>query len=661
MAIQQLKINNFSDGLSDDNKIGQKHSASSALAVDFRRSPAQAGLLRKLTKESGTAITTEVCDAVRVKNGDIYMAGITKLYKRAAGANGADGTYTTPGGVSVTGVRDMFYRQEYDSLFLIDAAEIHEYSKVTTSPSFASAKYTDWEMFNQDATGGAYTIPTSINEGERLSFVCRGDPARTLTLQLVTKTGLPNITATLHDAGDNVVAGPQSSGTVTAGSPLTFNFATTRLQVGQTYHVHLTSTVAGNTVLSTAANTLELADASFTARRLVDSIAGLDPYGHFCYTAGAITYICNERYLSQWEILNTAANSMDGYEPHRLIFPANFSTIGISEYSEYLVIAAAIKENSDTSDTRGSGGMLFFWDRTSEFYNFAIPVPQGVPESLFSYNNALYFIANGTLYRWAGNEIETIYQFPGVDEFGNTNADAPQVDYLLQAPRRAMTTWKGLLLVAYPYRTANTLLEFAVYSFGRAKSYLPEAVGQDYLMSTGSGLTKFSTATSPDTPLTAFTFIKSFGSNLLVAWRDIVSGSTVYGVDKLNDASPFTTSSVWRSLWFDNGDPHIAKTPMAIKITFEPLAAGCEVTPLISYDRDYTEITGLDSTNATVKATEGDTDIVLSLDSARKFYEAMVGWNTVGSGNDDVRVRSITFEFDDNRQDTTATRTRLGE
>jgi hypothetical protein len=659
MAVQRLRIANFSDGISDDDKIGQKHAASSATAIDFRRSPAEAGLLKKLVKESSTIITTEVYDGVRVKNGDVYLAGLTKLYKRAAGSNGGNGTYTAPLSGSFSGTRDMFYRQEYDSIFLIDASTIHEYLKVTSTPSLVANKYSYYEMFNQDATGGAYTIPAAISESESLSFVCTGEPVLLVTHQLVTKTGTPVITATIHDGANNNV-GSATASSVVAGSPLVFQVGPARLQVGQTYHIHLTSTVAGNTVLSTATNTLALADCSVSSQRLVDMVATVEAYGHVAYTAGAITYLCNERYLSQWEILNTSANSMDGYEPHKLIFPANFVTCGIAEYSEYLVVACAVNASSDSTDKRGSDGMLVFWDKTSTFLNFTVPVPQGVPEGLYSYNNALYFVAKGTLYRWAGNGIETVYQFPGVDEFGDTLADAPQIDNYLQASRHCMTTWKGLLHVAFPYATANTLVEYGIYSFGRAKSYLPEAVGQDYLMSTGSGNTQFSTATSPDTPLTKLTFLRAFGTNLLMGWQDIVGGSTTFGVDKLNDASGFATSGLWRSLWFDNADPDILKTPLSVKITCEPLQASCEISPLTMYDRDYTELTGTDGNGNAIKAIAGDTDIVLPLDSSKLFYEAIFGWNVVGSGVDDVRVRSITFEFDDNRQNTNATRERRG-
>jgi hypothetical protein len=660
MAVQRLRIANFSDGLSDDDKIGQKHAAGSATAIDFRRSPAQAGLLKRLVKESGTSITSEIYDAVRVRTSEIYLASGSKLYKRAAGTNGGNGTYTDTG-VSVSQLRDLFYREDLDSLFCITQAEIGEYSKIASgSPSFVGGKYTDWTSFTQTATGGAYTIPTALAEAELISFVCSGEPLRNLVFRMVTKTGAPTITATLHDGANNVIASASvSTGSISAGADITFNFATTRLKIGNTYHIHLVSSVAGNTILTTATNTLPLAQCSITARRLIDSIISFDPYGHAAYTAGAITYICNERYLSQWEILNTSTNSMDGYEPHKLIFPSNFHTIKCAEYSEYLVVACAIKESSDTTDTRGSRGMLIFWDKTSTFYNFAIPVPQGVPQSLFSYNNALYFIASGTLYRWAGNGIETVYQFPGVDEFGDTAADAPQIDNYLQAPRNAMTVWKGLLTIIFPYTTANTLVEYGVYSFGRAKSYLPEAVGQDYLMSTGTGIVQFGTGPSPDVPITKFTYIGAFGTNLLVGWLDLVGGVSTFGIDKLNDACGFATAANWNSLWFDNGDPDVLKTPLAVKITCEALQANCTITPFIMYDRDYTQLTGTKA-GQPIQAIAGDTDIVLPLDSADGFYEAAFGWNVVGSGVDDVRVRSLTFKFDDNRQNTNATEERHG-
>lgn len=672
MAVRTLRISNFSDGISDDDKIGQKHAASSAQSIDFRRSPAQAGLLREMEDESNGVIAKEIWDAVRTNDGSIYLAGINSftsggtLYKRTPAANGANGSYAAGNSFDA---RDLLYREDLDTIFPIGPTYIGEYGPLGGSPSVSTQKYSEYIMLSADNTGGAYPIPAAISESEKLEFTVTKEPLSRLIFRCVTKTGAPTFTITIHDASNKVVGTyTVVTGNIIAGSDFSVLLGSLRLKIGNTYHAHITSSVAANTIRSTAANTLTAATidfAIFTARLVNTPIT--DPYGHIPYTSGAISYICNERYLAEWEILDTSTVSTrnglmgntSGYNPHRLIFPANFVTCGLGEYSEYLVIAAAIKEGSDTTDTRGSTGMLFFWDKVSDFYNFAIPVPQGVPESLYSYGNAIYFIAAGTLYRWAGNDIETVFQFPGVDEFGDTLADAPQIDNYLRAPRHGMTTWKGLLIVAFPRLTANTLIEYAVYSFGRAKSYLPEAMGQDYGMSTGSGKVNFNTATSPDTPITGYTFIKAFGTNLLAAWVDRIAGVTEYGVDLLNDKSAYTTDAVWRSLWFDNGDPNVIKTPFAVKVTFEPLAPGCEVTPTILYDRDYdNEIVGTDGDGNPVKAVAGDIDIVLHLDSVRGFYEAMFGFNITGSGTDDVRITSVSFEFDDNRQNTNATRER---
>jgi hypothetical protein len=202
-------------------------------------------------------------------------------------------------------------------------------------------------------------------------------------------------------------------------------------------------------------------------------------------------------------------------------------------------------------------------------------------------------------------------------------------------------------------------VEYGVYSFGRAKSYLPEAVGQDYLMSTGTGIVQFGTGPSPDVPITKLTYIGAFGTNLLVGWLDLVGGVSTFGIDKLNDACGFATAANWNSLWFDNGDPDVLKTPLAVKITCErcrPIAR----LPRLSCTTVITPNLPAPKAGQPIQAIAGDTDIVLPLDSADGFYEAAFGWNVVGSGVDDVRVRSLTFKFDDNRQNTNATEERHG-
>lgn len=659
MAKQRLRFKDFSGGLSDDTKQGPKNSASSALAIDFRRSAAQAGLLRRLVKESGSVITTEIHDAVRVYNGDVYLAGGTFLYKRTASANGGSGTWSA---IAVSaGVYDLDYRPDLETLFLYGTSTISEYGplKSLSTPTLKSNKYTNYTIITQTGTGGSWGVLSTIDETQKFEFIAKKDPIASFTVKILTRT-VGGWQFTVHDEANNIITQAGSGGTTTGD--VTFPVTGSRYRVGTKYHLHITSSSpATNTIQTGAANSLATADIKVNADRMVDSSSIIypNPYRHATYQSGATTYFCNERYLGQWEILSNSDNSADGYDPCKLIFPANYLTCGITEYSEYLVIAAGVKENSDTGDTRGSSGMLFFWDKVSEFYNFAIPVQQGVPEGVYNYNNAVYFIASGMLMRWAGNDIETVYQFPGVDDFGTGGADAPQVDNALRAPRHAMTSWKGLLLVAFPYLTANALIEYGVYSFGRQKSFMPNAIGQDYLISTGSGTVKFNPATSPDTPITSMSMLKAFGNNLLVGWRDYISGATTYGVDKLNDASPFATDAIWRSLWFDNSDPDILKTPIALKITFEPLQAGCEVTPLVQYDRSDVDVFGIASDGtSTIKATQGNVDVVLPLEVSDKFYEIMVGYNVTGNGTDDVRINSVTLVFDDNRENTEATKDR---
>lgn len=649
MADQRLRITNFGGGLSDDSKYGSPNSASVIEAIDFRRSPGMATLKQKLVKESSTTIITEVHDAVRVDDGVIYLAGGTEIYKRAPGTIGNPGTYSVESSdASLINVRDFDYRQDIKKLFAYDDYFIHEFSPIGNSPTWSYDKYGYLIALDDGFTENlpnASALPTTIDEDaetEIYSFVATHDPYRRITFSIVTK-GTGNWTMTLHDDNNNVVA-TQTVTNASQGSNLALSFTINsptspiRFKLGATYHVHLTVSIAGGTIDSELTNDIRTAGVQLTAFRLIPGTR----YGHPTIQSGNKTFFCNERYLGEWELLDTSANGQAGYDPHRLVFPAECDTNGVALYNEYVAVSAAVDNASDSNAIQGSKGIIFFWDQVSDFVTFSLPVPQGVPNSLFAADNALFFEAGGRWHRWAGGDIETIFEFP-TNELSQT--DVPSLGTNFPARRHVQTMRDNLVLIGWPGEIPSVSQEpyFGIFSYGKSKSSMPIAVGFDAFLSPGNISPTIIGGVS-----SGITYMNNFGGNLLVAWRDVVNGTMVYGVDFLNESSVAAPNGRWLCLWFDNNDPDKEKTPKAIKVTFDSLPVGCSITPIIEYDRNEAIKSG------EIVSTPGAREAVFHLSDQvnhPRFYEVRFGFDLASSQGNFPRVRSVTLKFDDNRED----------
>lgn len=640
MANQNLYLQDWRGGLSDDEKAGPQGSFSSGKALNFRNSPTKATVHRALQKESGSVVDTEIHDAVRISGGDVYLAGGTKIYKRSPGANGAAGTYSVSSSSSSLGtVRDLDYRPDVDALFLYHRDTIHEYSPLSNSPTYSYDKYTAYTASSNSESGGTYSLPSSINEAQLFSFTCEAEPMFGVTVNVSTR-GTGDWTLTIHDSANHTLATKTATNAeIPASGTLQFSLDNPlRLNIGATYHYHLTSSNSTGAIVTGASNTLGDADTTIKAYRLVNA----GDYGHFTFQSGNKTYICNERYLAEWEILSVEANSASGYNAHRLVFPAECIAIGIAQWNEYIAIACGIRRGTDSTNDIPTEGIIFFWNLTDELPSFPLPVPQGAPFGINSINNELRWTSNGRCYRWNGGDIEMYFEFEGVDEFEPTSG-GPQTEVFLRAARHSAAVKDSLFYTGFPYQTANTNTKIGVYSYGNTKGYMPRAIGFDYLLSTGSETTQFDTGTSPSTPVTGITMLKSFGNNLIVAWKDKVGGSVTYGVDYINDTSPAATSARYLSLWFDNGKPDKEKTAVALQVDMLALPAGCTITPIIEYDRSGTVVSGEDS------ATAGDTKVRMTMH--QRYREARFGFDVTSTSGNFPEIISVSHEFDDNEQE----------
>lgn len=302
----------------------------------------------------------------------------------------------------------------------------------------------------------------------------------------------------------------------------------------QTYHFHLTSTVADGTVSSSATNDLSTCDMELWASRLVATTNGIHPQ----VTFQQFECIGNGRYLSVWENLGEASPSNSAWQRQGLVFPPGYEVCGLTVFNEYLVIAAEFVTTANTAQQ----GILFYWDGLSDTYNYFTQIPEGSPESLHEFENAIYYTAGG---KWYIITSVAATPVPIRNLPGGENVYISSNVRTRNYPNMGTVRY-GIHLLGWPSTTANTAIPYGVYSWGRVDTTQPNSFGYSYLLSTGTQ------NVSGSNNLT-IGMVRNFGNVMHISWRDDSSGSTTFGVDVVDGNSVPAAFSKWESLIFDAG------------------------------------------------------------------------------------------------------------
>lgn len=561
MGAKAVIFQNFSGNWSTDKKIGIKNSQAFVQGFDVRKSPSQMSVLPGPTREDGGVVKDLILNEVMANNGVIYAFGNAgNFYKR-----------TTAGSWSVEGTLDsgcagMDYRKDFDSIYLCSNKYVALYNPVTGTgtptivpnmfgPSFSTYDNTANTGFNvsafQQGSGLTTTIPiatTPLNEtsGNIRYFQSDIEPLNKIGVFIVTK-GTGNWTLTLHDGLNNVLAtSTVVSANLNNNSVNYFNFTNApngqvRIYVSpnaRTYHFHLTSTVADGTVSSTTTNDLSTCDLEVWADRLIQTNNGLHPMGRFLQ----YEIIGNGNYLSAWEPLSPTPTN-DEWLRHRLTFPQEYEVCGLGFTNEFTVVAAEQTTTQGTSIPQM--GQIFFWDGISPTYNYNVPIPEGSPQGLHTYQNIVYYYAGGDWYAITSPTTQPVKlrSMPNsATEFSGANSPITVYPY-------AATVRRGIHLMAYPSVTTNTGVQFGVYSWGAVDKNYPQSFGYNYVISTGAQT--YSAQNNLQMGM-----VKSFGDTLHISWRDDQNGG--YGVDVVTNASLPAPYAKWQGLIIDNG--YVAKS-----------------------------------------------------------------------------------------------------
>lgn len=548
MPYKAYVYNSWVGGQATDKKVGIADSFANSQSLDFRKSPSQASVLPGTVRADNNIVTDLIQNEVMTQSGRTYSIGSTgNVYTCSP-----SGTWSLFGTIGSAGTFGLNYRQDQDAIYIPGATTVSSITGVSTTPVLNPGFYNESQStydnstqagFNVNSNQSAATLTTAIlttyAEGvstQERFFQTDIQPVSKIGVNFVTK-GTGDYTLVVHDGLNNQLA----TVTILAASVITgvnYFVFTTPIQVNvgpnaaQTYHFHLTSTVADGTVSSTVANDLSTADMQLWANRLVATTNGIHPQ----VTFQQFEVIGNGRYLSVWENLGEAAPSNAAWQRQKLSFPPGYEVCGLTVFNEYLVIATEFVTTSNSAQK----GIIFYWDGLSDTYNYFTRIPEGSPESIHEFENAVYYVAGGNWYviTSVAATPQKIRQMPN-NENVYTNANS-----LTRVYPNMGTVRYGIHLLGWPSTTANTNIPYGVYSWGQADLTQPNSFGYSYILSTGSQ------AVTGSNNLT-IGMVQNFGNILHISWRDDSTGVPRYGVDVINALSTPAPFAKWESLIFD--------------------------------------------------------------------------------------------------------------
>lgn len=579
MGIRAYTYNSWVGGQATDKKIGQANSFAYSQSLDFRKSPSQISVLPRTRRADNGAVTDLVQNEVMTASGVTYSIGSSgNIYMRDT-----DGTWGLFGNIGTAGTFGLSYRQDQDAIYIPGTTSVSAITTVSATPTLMAGIYGESKStydntsqagfnVNSDQSNSALTtaISTTYVEGQDTQerfFQTDVQPISKIGVNITAK-GTGNWTLVVHDGLNNQL-GTATVANATLGTGINYFTFSTPIQANvgpnaaQTYHFHLTSTVADGAVSSSSLNNLSTCDMELWANRLVATTNGIHPQ----VTFQQFECIGNGRYLSVWENLGEAAPSNSAWQRQKLSFPPGYEVCGLTVFNEYLAIAT---QRVTSGNETPQEGIIFYWDGLSDTYNYFTRIPEGSPEAIHEFENAVYYVAGGNWYviTSVASTPEKIRRLPGSENV-YTGSNTPTRVY----PNMGTVRY-GIHLLGWPSTTGNTEIPYGVYSWGRADYSQPNSFGYSYLMSTGS---QFKT----DTNNLTIGMVKNFGNVLHISWRD---GDT-YGVDVVDASSTPAAHAIWESLIEDNGITTKQKLASYVEAKWLTIQDGVEIVLKYSIDR----------------------------------------------------------------------------
>ncbi|MHC4453221.1 MAG: hypothetical protein ACYSWS_00820, partial [Planctomycetota bacterium] len=485
--------------------------------------------------------------------------------------------------------------------------DIGRYGPLDGTPAFVDAFTSWWLAEYLQTTGGGttatdYTTPTTIAETAtaRQTFVADHDPVVSIVID-VDVVGTGNWTVTLHDSNNRSLGTSTiANGSMSVGDNTFTLSAIARVIPGESYHFHVTSTVADGGVDTDTASDLEGAEYTINYQALIT--ATFHPMSEML---GGWA-IGNERYIGYFDNINGE------YNPTQIMLAPGFEVRSLYKNEEFLVAEAWKGQSLEEAEA----ARRYFWDGTSPTYNYFEDLTMGGPNAAFSYRNSIVGVYGNRGAIYAGSKPLT-----------KVIGEAPKLvrGKKVEVYPGAIAEYEERLVIGYSGVTDDsTGLEQGVYEFGSQSSALSNTLNFPYIISTG---------TTQGTTL-KIGAVGVFGTDLYIGWRD----DTTYGIDKVALGDGAIAAASWESRIFDASDPDKTKQAIKLEITFKALTTGQSVTPKYKINR------AASFTSGTAASTVGDTKVDLYINS--NFKEIEFGFDLASTSNTFIVITGINFIYD---------------
>lgn len=638
----------FYGGMGTDKKIGIKNSYADSESMDARKNPSVMTVLpgsRKLVDEDIDSLVvsmTQTPDGRRwgiATNGDLYeIDDSNDVVKAATMPNWDAGTHG-----------DLEYWSLTDSIYITGTDRVYQYTPVlgagtpavTTLTGSYSTYPTVAQILVRDRddkwigggtsrwgfkTGGAgtYSVPTSISETDanKCIFLPDQSPMIAIDLRFRAKPGSGNVTVTVHDGQNKVIASSTLAAAAVSTSDTTrFTFAQTKLgeykNFGTEYHIHVTASVSGFTVDTYESSQLYGLHFWFYSALLFDTRKKFHPITNW---AGSKLLIGNGQYLTDW--LPSGLQSVDAseFKRHAVIVENGMEITSLTSNDEYVVLGC---EKVGEADARTfQSGMLGFWDGFADAINFKIDTPMGEPKSLYTYQNITYTIIDGAIYAYTGQKILT-----KIRTIQDSQSEYTGVEDKTDIFTHCMTVRRGILLMAYPSTTNLKTMRHGIYSYGSVDKDYPNSFYYSYQIPEDD----IGNYNTDDYQLT-IGGVWNYGDTLYFSYlvHDNDTDTDTYNIAIVDNQSLPARKFQYQSLMFDGGMPWKDKEALRAVASFDPLPEGCKLKLKYKIDnRPWTVDTR--------EATEGDNEIYFEIN--KRFREIQFGFDGTNEGTTHTPAR----------------------
>jgi hypothetical protein len=465
---------------------------------------------------------------------------------------------------------------------------------------------------NATTAGNTYTPPTAISEAaaDRLTFTPAKDPQKSMAV-LVATVGTGAWTITIHDSVNTTIATSTIVNTSMSTGYVEFTFASLwRPLTGftNTYHAHITSTVADGAVTTTTASALETVSYRTYYQFLMTDTAW-HPMARFLQ----FWVVGNGKWVGKYEATL--------YEPNKIPLGAGWRARCFGYWGEYIAIGA-MRDSTNIYDT--DRGRVYFWDGAAPTYNYSIEVPEGGVNAL---------LGNGsTLYIWAGYQNQLLeYHSNAVQSSSDKVKFLPKMETTTYSETypQGVTMWHSLLRWGASGNSNSTTLPRGVYAYGKSSVRYDDALSCDYIPSTGNSGSTVSIG-----------LLMVVNRRLLIGWQD----GTGFGIDYIDPTTTTFGAGTIEFLIDDQEQIWKTKDALNLKVVFAPLNSGDSVS------LKYKINDAANWSTSTTTTTIGDTSLVLPVPTGRE-QEFQYACDISTTATTTPTIKGLGFELDDLREE----------